>query len=70
VKPDTTKQLIALHAQCSAMVQLLEALIDSEDSGICRHEHAVDVGTMGTPPGSRMHCNDCGEYFSRIEEQP
>jgi len=67
MKPDTIKTLIALHAQCSAMVQLLEAIIDTEDSGECPHEHATDMGTMGMAPGERMFCNDCQQYFSRIE---
>lgn len=67
MKPDNIKTIIALHAQCSAMVQLLEAIIDSEDSGECQHEHAMDVGTMGMAPGERMLCQDCEQIFSKIE---
>jgi hypothetical protein len=33
----------------------------------CDHANAEDIGTMGTPPGSRMRCNDCGEIFQRID---
>jgi len=62
---DTTKQLIALHAQCSAMVMQLEALIDAEDSGECRHENAIDQSVMGQRPGERMFCQDCNQYFSK-----
>jgi hypothetical protein len=67
MKPDSTKQLFALHAQASAMVAQLEAIIDAENTE-CQHENAVDIGTMGMAVGERMHCNDCGETFSRIEE--
>lgn len=67
MKSDTIKQLVALHAQASAMVQQIEALIDVEDAGECQHENSVDQSTMGMAPGARIYCNDCGQYFSRIE---
>ena len=61
MKPDMIKQLVALHAQCSAMVQQLEAIIDVEVE--CPHEDIEDLSTMGQQPRTHYVCRDCGQEF-------
>jgi hypothetical protein len=68
MKPDTVKQLIALHAQASAMVQQIEALIDMEEAGECQHENAEDQSRMGMKPRQVMYCPDCNQTFDGSEE--
>ncbi len=65
MKHDHLTQLVALHAQLSAAVKQIEAMVDAGEE--CQHEDAKDLSTMGMPPGSRMQCNDCGAIFSRSE---
>jgi hypothetical protein len=67
MKPDTVKQLIALHAQASAMVQQIEALIDVEEAQGCQHENAHDCSTMGMRPRQEMFCPDCNQTFDGSE---
>jgi hypothetical protein len=67
IKESTAKQLLALHAQASAMVAQIEAIIEAENGDECQHENAEDQSTMGMAPQSRMWCPDCNAYFSRIE---
>jgi len=67
MKPDNTKQLYALHAQASALVAQLEAIIESESTEECQHENAIDRSTMGQAAGTRMFCPDCEAVFSRTD---
>jgi hypothetical protein len=53
------------------IIELLElqTFIPEDAIAICQHEKAIDVGTMGTPPGERMYCPQCNQHFSRKEQQ-
>ena len=66
MKPENSKQLLALHAIASALVAQVEAIIGSENDGECQHENAVDRSTMGQEPGTRMYCPDCEVEFSKV----
>lgn len=51
------------------VIELLEIIaFGSGVSGECPHDNTTDIGTMGTKPGERVKCMDCGTIFSRLED--
>jgi hypothetical protein len=68
MKPDNLKALLALHAQCSAMVSQLESIIDAEhgEEG-CPHENFEDHSLFGMKAQEHLYCLDCKQYFSKEE---
>jgi hypothetical protein len=58
----TDEQFQTLINRLDMIISLLMG--ETEPVG-CPHENAEDLSTMGQAPGTTMHCQQCGVYFSR-----
>ena len=58
-------QLQEITNRLDKIIQILsdQTYISQDATPACQHERADDIGTMGTPPGERMICRDCGAEF-------